>query len=369
MLYKKRCPSALVSFYCSDGLLIGSHCSETIGAVADLTIRQAQAVWVHNPPIHMDNFRFQRFVWTICLVSQMVRTVNRREKREGFPGQHIVVLPRSVVERALEQPLTSGLLPTDVGYFPHAHGHLRERRGGVNQAIFIYCAKGAGWCELGGCRHNVQAGELLVVPPDAPHVYGADEACPWTIYWFHVRGALVDRFLGELDVAVDRPVIRLGEEMQLLALFGEVLDLVEHGYGSLQLVQASHALGHLLAIMVRDRRNAHREQPTSQQRIVQTIQFMKEHLYEPVQLDTLASVANLSRSQFVALFRQQTGYAPIDYFIRLRMHRACQMLDTTTISVKEVAMALGYEDPLYFSRLFRQVNEVSPKEYRGRRKG
>ena len=44
----------------------------------------------------------------------------------------------------------------------------------------------------------------------------------------------------------------------------------------------------------------------------------------------MASAANLSRSQFVALFWQQTGYAPIDYFIRLRMHRACQLLDTTT---------------------------------------
>ena len=72
---------------------------------------------------------------------------------------------------------------------------------------------------------------------------------------------------------------------------------------------------------------------------------------------------------YVELFKQQTGYAPIDYFIRLRMHRACQFLDNTGMSVKAIATTLGYEDPLYFSRLFRTVNEASPIAYRRMRKG
>ena len=80
-------------------------------------------------------------------------------------------------------------------------------------------------------------------------------------------------------------------------------------------------------------------------------------------------MANLSRSQYAALFKRQTGYAPIDYFIRLRMHRACQLLDMTDLSVKTVAGRLGFEDPLYFSRVFRTVNEKTPTEYRKLRKG
>jgi AraC-like DNA-binding protein len=96
---------------------------------------------------------------------------------------------------------------------------------------------------------------------------------------------------------------------------------------------------------------------------------MKQHLNQTLKLDALSAVASLARSQYTALFKQQTGYAPIDYFIRLKMHRACQLLDTTQSSVKVIAASLGYEDPLYFSRVFRTVNETSPQAYRQKRKG
>jgi len=86
-------------------------------------------------------------------------------------------------------------------------------------------------------------------------------------------------------------------------------------------------------------------------------------------LDALAAMANLSRSHYADLFRKQTGYAPMDYFIRMRMHRACQLLDTTELSIKAVATELGYEDPLYFTRAFRAVVEVAPTAYRRMRKG
>jgi AraC-like DNA-binding protein len=280
-----------------------------------------------------------------------------------------VVLPRSVVARAQQHPLMSGLIPTDVGHFPQAAGHLRERPTGVDQAIFIYCAKGRGWCELSGSWHGVKPGELLVVPPEAGHVYGADEKQPWSIYWFHVKGGLVPAFLRELDITVESPVVSVGDDPQLLALFEELLDVVAHGYNTLQLLHASQILAHLMAVMIRDHRNSPQEQPGTQPKIAQTIAYMRQHLNQALQLDALAAVANLSRSRYVDLFRKQTGYAPIDYFIRMRMHRACQLLDTTELSIKAVATELGYEDPLYFTRVFRAVVELAPTAYRRMRKG
>lgn len=83
----------------------------------------------------------------------------------------------------------------------------------------------------------------------------------------------------------------------------------------------------------------------------------------------MRNLANLPRLRYAALFKEQTGFAPIDYFNRLRMHQACQWLDTTDWSAKRIASRLGYEDPLYFSRLFRAVNDQAPTEYRMTRKG
>jgi AraC family transcriptional regulator, arabinose operon regulatory protein len=274
-----------------------------------------------------------------------------------------------VVADARKQPLLSGLVPTDVGFFPHAAGHLRERPIGVDQAIFIYCVKGAGWCEIEGSLHAVKAGDLLVVPPAMPHAYGADESHPWSIFWFHAQGSLLGAYLHELDVCGARPLKEIGEAPQVLALFEEVLGILEHGYTKFQMFCASQTLAHLIAVMIREHRTADHEQPSVHQKIAQTISYMKEHLNQSLQLNALAAIANISRSRYVQLFKQETGYAPIDYFIRLRMHRACQLLDTTEMSVKAIATALGYDDPLYFSRLFRIVNERSPNDYRKLHKG
>ena len=99
-------------------------------------------------------------------------------------------------------------------------------------------------------------------------------------------------------------------------------------------------------------------------KIEQSIAYMMRHLDEPLQVATLAAQANISTSHFFALFKRQTGCAPIDCFIHLRMQHACRLLDETMLSVKEVAATLGYDDPFYFSRIFKSVNQVAPSEYR-----
>jgi transcriptional regulator GlxA family with amidase domain len=99
-------------------------------------------------------------------------------------------------------------------------------------------------------------------------------------------------------------------------------------------------------------------------KIEQTIAYMTQHLNKPLPVARLAALANISPSHFFALFKRRTGCAPIDYFIRLRMHHARRLLDQTSLNVKEIAAALGYDDPFYFSRVFKSVNHVAPTEYR-----
>ncbi len=99
-------------------------------------------------------------------------------------------------------------------------------------------------------------------------------------------------------------------------------------------------------------------------RIGQCIAFMLQHLNQPLQVATLAARANTSPSHFFVLFKRFAGSSPIDYFIRLRMRRACQLLQAGSLHVKEVAAALGYDDPFYFSRVFKSTVHVAPSEYR-----
>ena len=99
-------------------------------------------------------------------------------------------------------------------------------------------------------------------------------------------------------------------------------------------------------------------------RIERCVDYMAQHLDKPLQVATLAAQANISPSHFFALFKRQIGSAPMDYFTRLRMQRARQLLECTSLSVKEIASTLGYDDPFYFSRVFKSVNRVPPSGYR-----
>jgi AraC-like DNA-binding protein len=100
-------------------------------------------------------------------------------------------------------------------------------------------------------------------------------------------------------------------------------------------------------------------------RIERTVHFMNQNLDKPLQASELAAIANVSLSHFFALFKQSMGCSPMDYFTRLRIYRACLLLDSTSARVKEIAAALGYDDPFYFSRVFKSLSAVAPLHYRG----
>jgi len=291
---------------------------------------------------------------------------NKREKHEGFPGERLVVVPRPIVSAAIRQPLLRTLLPTDAGFYPRASRHQCTREKGCPEAVFIYCARGSGWCEIGGRRHEVREDQLLVIPPSTPHVYGAAKKEPWTIHWFHAIGANVPYYLEKLGVTEQKPVVRLGGDVQLFSLFEDVLEGLEHGSTLTHLTYAAHSLTHLMGVILRHKDEFWRGEGDVKERVASSIGFMKEHLQEPLRIATLAAVVNLSRSHYTEIFRRVTGYAPLMYLNHLRMQRAVQILNSSNLSIKAISDQLGFSDQFYFSRAFTKLHGHSPSEHRRR---
>jgi transcriptional regulator GlxA family with amidase domain len=96
---------------------------------------------------------------------------------------------------------------------------------------------------------------------------------------------------------------------------------------------------------------------------------MKNRLAEPLRLAELANHSGLSVPHYTVLFRRQTGFSPIDWFIRLRVQWACELLDTCQLSVGEIARQTGFSDLRYFTRRFRRVMGLPPRKYRRVPKG
>lgn len=290
--------------------------------------------------------------------------------REGFPGQRILVLPRPIVSSWLKSDPLIDLVPTDVGHFPHAKWHFVERNGGTSETIVIHCVEGAGWSQLGnGQTFPLRAGQVLVIPRDMPHSYGADADEPWTIYFVHVGGGRAEALPRMLEIDAATPVLYHGSDPTLVSLFETILTTLGRSYSADNLLQASMALGQMIAHLVVNRHRQPNADGSMEARIERVIDAMHRHVDGRINVDDLAGDAHLSRSHFAAVFKKRTGFPVLNFFTRIRMQRACFLLDTTNMPIKAIAAELGFDDPLYFSRAFHRIHDMSPMQYRAIRKG
>lgn len=281
---------------------------------------------------------------------------------EGFPGQSLRVLSRSVVAHYLSREPTSRLMVTDAGFFPHASHHGRARPRGIPQAVVLLCTAGSGRLQLAAGEHRVRTHELAVLPPHEPHSYFADDDDPWTILWFHVAGANLAEVLAAIGLTADEPLTALREPWVMAGLADEVVAHLSHDETPGSILAASGAAWHLLMSVPRQRRR--RSGPVDRVQRVQAA--IREDLSRPIDRAGLAAQMGISEGHLAALFRQETGTGMLEYQISLRMARARELLLLGDLPISEVARSVGYDDALYFSRVFRARTDVSPSDYRRR---
>jgi AraC-like DNA-binding protein len=100
------------------------------------------------------------------------------------------------------------------------------------------------------------------------------------------------------------------------------------------------------------------------QRVGEVIGAMENRYANDWKLDQLAQIAHMSKSNLLTVFRKATGQTPIDYLMRLRIQRAMEMLQKSDRSITEIAFAVGFNDSNYFTRQFRKVTSLPPRQYR-----
>ena len=284
-------------------------------------------------------------------------------RADGFPGQRLCVVPQPQVRAALDDPITRRLTVTDAGYFPHAAGHRRVRARGVDETIVLLCTAGEGAVLLDGVWHTVGTAQCAVIPAGAAHEYRASTDDPWTIWWVHLRGSDVAELTGPV-LGTSRPVTRLQSLDRALALFDEIVGLLEHRLSPAALVAASGLGWQLLTRIAVDS-----TVPAEGSALERAMRYLEDRIDGTISVGELASLVGVSGSHLSALFRRATGGGPAAFHTSVKMTRARALLDTTDASIAEVATAVGYADPLYFSRHFRRQHGVSPSGYRAKAKG
>jgi len=280
-------------------------------------------------------------------------------------GRQRIEIPKSVLKsRVQNNLLLRQLYICGLGYYPRAAGHYTYRKKGLPENFLFYCVDGHGWYKIGDKRYEVGPNECFILPQNVEHAYGSSEDDPWTIYWLHFGGTLLPNFnaLPVIQNHFKSRAVRSSNEM--VGLFMKIYKTLELGYSIDNLLFANMCLSHFITLFIYNQKHFVASPTEKIDCIDSAILFMQEHINENITLNELSHRYNYSPSRFSSLFKQRTGYAPIDYFIQMKMQKASQHLGITDKSIKDIALSMGFDDPYYFSKRFTKVMGMSPTRYR-----
>lgn len=238
------------------------------------------------------------------------------------------------------------------GYFQGDPDHGASREG-LEEHILIYCVSGQGGLRTRGER-AVGAGDVMLIPGGQSHAYWASPQEPWAIYWMHFTdqgGGFQRMFLRRADV---HGVMALGVQARLAELFEELLRTLNQAMDPLSRQRADALAQLALCEILRGGGEA----------FAQVVAFMRAHIAERLSLETLAGQARLSKYHFSRAFQAAYQMPPMQYFNRMKILRACEMLTQGHESVAEISERMGYSTPYYFSEQFKSVTGLAPGQYR-----
>jgi AraC-like DNA-binding protein len=228
----------------------------------------------------------------------------------------------------------------------------------------LYIVSGKGHFYFHGEDRVVYAGRMVLIQPRQEQRYeyfGEDKP---EVYWVHFTGSDVKNILRSYNIPMDDPIFYSGASSTYSYLFKEMIQELQNcktGYEDLLAM-------YLRQIFLLVQRTRQEERPTVSTYIQEEMEFARryfnEHYNEPISIQEYAESRNMSVCYFQRNFKQIVKHTPMQYLLTIRVNNAASLLETTDYSMAEIAAIVGYEDPLYFSRLFRKIKGVSPRDYR-----
>jgi len=283
---------------------------------------------------------------------------------EGFVGQRMVMVPPELLAKGRELPVIRDLQVTNIGHYNSVPNHFVNRRKGCPEVVLIYCLDGAGHCKLHGETWEIRAGGLFVLPPNVAHCYYADVKDPWSVFWVHFTGHRAADYVEALALPEGRPMIDVPKLSAMQDAFEDTYRHALDGLSEPGLLGLTAGLARIIALARVYAATGSSRTRCTDERVLTAIRKLQAEPMRNWGIEELAEDARMSVAHFSERFHYQAGCPPKQFLIRLRLQIASALMQEPKLSVAEIAARVGYEDPYYFSRLFRRHTGQSPRDHR-----
>lgn len=238
-----------------------------------------------------------------------------------------------------------------------------------NHYLFHYIISGTGTLmaddSSGRTRtYHIKSGQGFLLFPGQIAAHSSDENLPWEYTWLEFDGLRVREMLEIAGLSKDSPIYRASSKDLRMNMLNEMLYIAEHADES-----PFHLIGHLYLFLdyLTKSSNTMKMKQGGRQKdfyIKEALSFVEQNFQNDISVEDIAACCGLNRSYFGKIFRDAMGKSPQEFLMNYRMAKAAELLKLTQLSIGDIGNAVGYPNQLHFSRAFKNIYGISPRDWR-----
>lgn len=238
-----------------------------------------------------------------------------------------------------------------------------------NHFLFHYIISGTGTLyaddSTGTTKtYHLKSGEGFLIFPNQITTYIADKELPWEYVWIEFDGLRAKEAMDTAGFSLDRPIFHTKKRDMSQKMEEELVYIATHSDETI-----FNIIGHLylfLDYFMRSTVSTVVKGSTKLQDyyIKEAITYIEQNFQNDISVVDIANRLGINRSYFGKIFKQTLKQTPQEFLINYRMIKATELLRLTKMSIGDIIKAVGYENQLHFSRAFKKIYNISPREWR-----
>ncbi|WP_010240751.1 AraC family transcriptional regulator [Clostridium arbusti] len=226
---------------------------------------------------------------------------------------------------------------------------------------------GKGNITVGNTRYSARNGMLFYFKPDLLHSVEADLSDPIKFLSVHFSFVHVNFYDNKWSLTTEGGAFKFNDMQEfkdyypIFNTFKKLIDTWNIKLPSYEFL--SKTILQQLIFEINDNLKRQRENYAITLKVEKIIKYMHENISSAVTLTELSEIISLSPTYLSRIFKDTTGYSVIEFFNKMKIDKAKELMSEGDRKVKEIAETIGFKDEFYFSRLFKKIEGVSPREF------
>ncbi|MBQ8116779.1 MAG: AraC family transcriptional regulator [Lachnospiraceae bacterium] len=249
----------------------------------------------------------------------------------------------------------------EIGRLQAKQAHT-SRRSNLDSFLLLLVTAGAGTLVYDDRTYRLEQGDCAFINCSGTYSHTTAKESLWSLFWIHFNGASMQAIYEKYQSRGGSPVFHPADHERFLTLHDTIFGIAGSG-DHIKDMKINSGLSELLVLLMAESWNP--EKARSHGRSLNDLKiYLDEHFTEKISLDHLAELFYINKFYMTRVFKEQYGVSINTYLQQLKITKAKQLLRFTETSVEEIGIRCGIGEANYFSRLFKQVEGITPGAYR-----